>query len=139
VLYPPRFKRMRNVFSLGPTPRVPWTRGLCARAVRRRVSARTAAASATAAPLAPDAALSEARRAYPFSSIEKKWQKLWEEEQTFRTPKEVDLSKPKYYVLDMFPYPRYVNLQAPQCSLLDEFQCDMLQCDCSWRASATSA
>lgn len=43
--------------------------------------------------------------AYPFPEIEKKWQAFWEENQTFRTPNEVDMSKPKYYVLDMFPYP----------------------------------
>lgn len=47
-----------------------------------------------------------ASRAYPFPEIEAKWQQYWEEYQTFRTPEEVDTSKPKYYVLDMFPYPR---------------------------------
>jgi leucyl-tRNA synthetase len=41
--------------------------------------------------------------AYDPSRIEKKWQTYWEENQTFRT--EVDPSRPKYYVLDMFPYP----------------------------------
>jgi leucyl-tRNA synthetase len=40
---------------------------------------------------------------YDPSRIEKKWQKYWEENQTFRT--DVDPSRPKYYVLDMFPYP----------------------------------
>jgi leucyl-tRNA synthetase len=44
--------------------------------------------------------------AYPFPEIEAKWQQHWEEQQTFRTPEKVDTSKPKYYVLDMFPYPR---------------------------------
>ena len=44
--------------------------------------------------------------AYPHSKIETKWQQYWEENQTFRTPENVDTSKPKYYVLDMFPYPR---------------------------------
>ncbi|NLB69245.1 MAG: leucine--tRNA ligase [Lentisphaerae bacterium] len=41
---------------------------------------------------------------YDFASIEKKWQKYWEENKTFKT---VDFAadKPKYYVLDMFPYP----------------------------------
>ena len=42
---------------------------------------------------------------YPFSDIERKWQQHWLEHGTFRTPDEVDTSKPKYYVLDMFPYP----------------------------------
>ena len=37
--------------------------------------------------------------------IEKKWQKYWEENKTFKTPDEIDMSKPKFYVLDMFPYP----------------------------------
>ena len=36
--------------------------------------------------------------------IEKKWQKYWEENNTFYTDTR-DFSKPKYYVLDMFPYP----------------------------------
>ena len=43
--------------------------------------------------------------AYPHSEIETKWQKFWEQNKTFRTPDEVDRSRPKYYVLDMFPYP----------------------------------
>jgi len=42
---------------------------------------------------------------YPFSEIESKWQAYWLQNQTFRTPEEIDTSKPKYYVLDMFPYP----------------------------------
>jgi len=42
---------------------------------------------------------------YPFKEIEAKWQRYWEEHRTFRTPDDVDTSKPKYYVLDMFPYP----------------------------------
>lgn len=40
---------------------------------------------------------------YNFDQIEKKWQKTWDEEQTFKTA--LDQTKPKYYVLDMFPYP----------------------------------
>ena len=39
-----------------------------------------------------------------FNKIEKKWQKYWEENKTFKTDG-YDFSKPKYYVLDMFPYP----------------------------------
>lgn len=46
------------------------------------------------------------RRAYPFHEIEPKWQRYWEENKTFQTPDEIDTSKPKFYVLDMFPYPR---------------------------------
>ena len=48
---------------------------------------------------------------YDFAAIEKKWQKYWEENQTFRTDV-WDFSKPKYYVLDMFPYPSGVGLHA---------------------------
>lgn len=43
--------------------------------------------------------------------IEKKWQKRWEEEKTFKTRDE-DRSKPKYYVLDMFPYPSGAGLHV---------------------------
>lgn len=50
----------------------------------------------------------EVRRAYPFHEIEPKWQRYWDENRTFRTPDEVDTSKPKFYVLDMFPYPRFL-------------------------------
>ena len=42
---------------------------------------------------------------YPFTEIEKKWQAYWGEHRTFKTPLQPDASKPKYYVLDMFPYP----------------------------------
>jgi leucyl-tRNA synthetase len=41
---------------------------------------------------------------YKFGEIEKKWQRLWEEHKTFKA-KDCDNSAPKYYVLDMFPYP----------------------------------
>ena len=41
---------------------------------------------------------------YNFSEIEKKWQNYWEENKTFYTDV-WDFSKPKYYALDMFPYP----------------------------------
>jgi leucyl-tRNA synthetase len=43
--------------------------------------------------------------AYPFKDIEAKWQAYWESHATFRVAAKVDTSKPKYYVLDMFPYP----------------------------------
>ena len=41
---------------------------------------------------------------YNFREIEKKWQKYWDENKTFYTDV-WDFSKPKYYALDMFPYP----------------------------------
>ena len=43
--------------------------------------------------------------AYPFKEIEARWQDHWERCQTFRVPADVDRTRPKYYVLDMFPYP----------------------------------
>lgn len=48
---------------------------------------------------------------YNPSVIEKKWQKFWEENETFKTDV-WDFSKPKYYALDMFPYPSGVGLHA---------------------------
>lgn len=41
---------------------------------------------------------------YDHQSVEKKWQKYWLENKTFKTDTH-DFSKPKYYALDMFPYP----------------------------------
>ncbi|MBR4813130.1 MAG: leucine--tRNA ligase, partial [Lachnospiraceae bacterium] len=48
---------------------------------------------------------------YEPNKIEPKWQKYWEEHDTFHTDV-WDFSKPKYYVLDMFPYPSGVGLHA---------------------------
>ncbi|GEO07244.1 leucine--tRNA ligase [Adhaeribacter aerolatus] len=47
---------------------------------------------------------------YNFSQIEKKWQQTWAQQQTFKTT--TDNSKPKYYVLDMFPYPSGAGLHV---------------------------
>lgn len=49
---------------------------------------------------------------YPFREIESQWQAYWESNKTFRTPITVDTSKPKYYVLDMFPYPSGAGLHV---------------------------
>ena len=35
-----------------------------------------------------------------------RWQRYWETHATFRTPDAVDTSKPKFYALDKYPYPR---------------------------------
>ena len=48
---------------------------------------------------------------YDYANIEKKWQKYWDEHETFKTDV-WDFSKPKFYVLDMFPYPSGVGLHA---------------------------
>lgn len=48
---------------------------------------------------------------YNFTDIEKKWQRYWEENKTFKTPE--DLTNPKKcYVLDMFPYPSGAGLHV---------------------------
>lgn len=48
--------------------------------------------------------------AYPFQLIEQHWQTYWQTHQTFKTP---DISdKPKYYILDMFPYPSGAGLHV---------------------------
>ena len=48
---------------------------------------------------------------YNYLDIEKKWQKYWEDHNTFKTDV-WDFSKPKFYALDMFPYPSGVGLHA---------------------------
>ena len=48
---------------------------------------------------------------YDHLKIEKKWQKYWEDNQTFKTDV-WDFSKPKFYALDMFPYPSGVGLHV---------------------------
>ncbi len=48
---------------------------------------------------------------YNFKEIEEKWQKYWDKNKTFKTDV-WDFSKPKFYVLDMFPYPSGVGLHA---------------------------
>lgn len=48
---------------------------------------------------------------YNFKTIEKKWQQYWIDNNTFKTDV-WDFSKPKYYALDMFPYPSGVGLHA---------------------------
>ncbi len=48
---------------------------------------------------------------YNHHAIEKKWQEYWADHETFKTDV-WDFSKPKYYALDMFPYPSGVGLHA---------------------------
>jgi leucyl-tRNA synthetase len=51
---------------------------------------------------------------YAPGEIEEKWQAIWEERQAFRTPTDLAAlgDKPKYYVLDMFPYPSGAGLHV---------------------------
>ena len=48
---------------------------------------------------------------YNYKEIEERWQKYWEDNKTFKTDV-WDFSKPKFYALDMFPYPSGVGLHA---------------------------
>jgi len=48
---------------------------------------------------------------YPFGKIESKWQKHWEDNKTFKTA-DPSSGKPKYYILDMFPYPSGAGLHV---------------------------
>ena len=60
--------------------------------------------------------MSERKKPYPFDVFEPKWQQIWDERKTFKVsnPREegFDASKPKYYVLDMFPYPSGAGLHV---------------------------
>lgn len=47
---------------------------------------------------------------YNFREVEKKWQAAWKENKTYKT--EIDRQKPKFYVLDMFPYPSGAGLHV---------------------------
>lgn len=47
---------------------------------------------------------------YNFREIEQKWQKFWQETKTFKT--DINETKPKFYVLDMFPYPSGAGLHV---------------------------
>jgi leucyl-tRNA synthetase len=73
------------------------------------------------------ALMSSARKQYPFNLIEPKWQRAWEEQETFRAwnpgeaiPPNHPFAKrhsgkelpPKYYILDMFPYPSGAGLHV---------------------------
>ena len=60
--------------------------------------------------------MDERRKPYPFDEIEPKWQAIWEERLLFHAPspgeKDFDPAKPKFYVLDMFPYPSGAGLHV---------------------------
>jgi leucyl-tRNA synthetase len=60
--------------------------------------------------------VSARRKPYPFDRFESKWQRLWDERQLFHAPnpgeKNFDPVKPKFYILDMFPYPSGAGLHV---------------------------
>ena len=57
---------------------------------------------------------------YDFKAVEARWQARWDADQTYRTPgpgsgpasQDFDPARPKFYVLDMFPYPSGVGLHV---------------------------
>jgi len=60
--------------------------------------------------------MSERRKPYPFDQIEPKWQAKWDQQRAFHASnpgeENFDPAKPKYYVLDMFPYPSGAGLHV---------------------------
>ncbi len=60
--------------------------------------------------------MSERRKSYPFDRLEPKWQTIWEGRGSFHAPNPgdpgFDPARPKYYVLDMFPYPSGAGLHV---------------------------
>ena len=60
--------------------------------------------------------MSDRRKPYPFDTFEAKWQEHWDENKAFRMPgpgdPDFDSSAPKFYALDMFPYPSGAGLHV---------------------------
>jgi leucyl-tRNA synthetase len=60
--------------------------------------------------------MNERRKPYPFDRIEPKWQAMWDKNRSFHAlnpgEENFDPAKPKYYVLDMFPYPSGAGLHV---------------------------
>ncbi|CAN5566790.1 leucine--tRNA ligase [soil metagenome] len=60
--------------------------------------------------------MTERRKPYPFHKIEPKWQEAWDTAGHFRTPNpgdpQFDPTRPKFYILDMFPYPSGAGLHV---------------------------
>ena len=60
--------------------------------------------------------MSDQRKPFPFADFESKWQQHWDAHKTFHTPnpgdEDFDASKPKYFILDMFPYPSGAGLHV---------------------------
>jgi leucyl-tRNA synthetase len=60
--------------------------------------------------------MNERRKPYPFDQIEPKWQATWDKTRAFHAPnpgeENFDPAKPKFYVLDMFPYPSGAGLHV---------------------------
>eukprot|EP00741_Cyanophora_paradoxa_P005263 tig00000865_g5102.t1 len=77
-----------------------------------RAQADAVSTPSSPSPAASSGASSAEGATYPFTEVEKRWQQYWLENKTFRTPEKPDTSKPKFYVLDMFPYPSGAGLHV---------------------------
>jgi len=68
----------------------------------------------------------ETRKQFPFQQFEAKWQQHWEEHESFRAanPGEPGSEKPKFYILDMFPYPSGAGLHIGHP--LQKTACDII-------------
>ncbi len=105
-----------RIFRVGPAPETTWARTSSIRKFMYKARGKSGIVRSPAAGAEPGLKhemlvwerlfwyMSTAEGTYSFGEIEKKWQRFWEENKTFRAA-DCDVSKPKYYVLDMFPYP----------------------------------
>ena len=97
-----------------------WGAGLANSGTAATVKAVCAAVNRHVAPRQPEKTLpmstSIQRKPFPFSEFEPKWQQHWDADATFHAPnpgeKGFDAKRPKYYVLDMFPYPSGAGLHV---------------------------
>ena len=98
----------RMAAGFAPQPRLSFLRshGAVATSIRLFAAVKEEEATSKTEPAGPSSA-----GGYPFAEVEPKWQAFWEENDTFATP-ERDPSKPKKYVLDMFPYPSGAGLHV---------------------------
>lgn len=95
----------------------PTARARSSLSLRRLRSLQSAAPLSAAQP--SSVGVDEAATQYPFREVEERWQRYWEQHATFRTPHAVDTSKPKFYALDMFPYPRHARRPPAPLLLLN--------------------
>ena len=111
------FRRERQKASLHAANTTPWLRHAHTTCRAQAVVADPAVTGKPQQEASPYPASSNGTpksSAYPFSDIEAKWQGYWSTNKTFRTPDiaNLDKSKPKFYALDMFPYPRSLALAS---------------------------
>src|SRR6201999_4353118 len=104
----------RNVVEASSRVRRRWR--VPRRAPRREPATSGLRTALPACSFAPHFMSTERRNPSPFDHFEPKWQRLWDERQTFHAPNPgdpgFDPARPKYYVLDMFPYPSGAGLHV---------------------------